>query len=147
MKRESLTHEFVEYMPDKFSDGVVYISIPFATAAHLCCCGCKKEVVTPISPTDWTISFDGKTVSFDPSIGNWSFPCQSHYWIEKNKVAWASKWSDEKINAGRRFDKYKKNDYYDSSTPTIKQKTSGTPTTKEHKNSEGFLEKIKSWWK
>ncbi len=71
MKRETaLTHEFVEYIPEHLKDGTVYVSIPFATAAHKCCCGCGKEVVTPLTPTDWQLTFDGETISLEPSIGN-----------------------------------------------------------------------------
>jgi hypothetical protein len=86
MKQAALTHEFVDYMPDVPQEGTLYISIRFATAIHKCCCGCGNEVVTPLSPTDWKLIFDGDTVSLDPSIGNWSFPCQSHYWIRRNNV-------------------------------------------------------------
>ena len=39
MKREIiLKHEFVEFIPDKLEDGIVYVSIPYATVAHECCC-------------------------------------------------------------------------------------------------------------
>jgi hypothetical protein len=38
-------------------------------------------------------------VSLDPSIGNWSFPCRSHYWIRNNKVRWAENWSQARIDA------------------------------------------------
>jgi len=34
-------------------------------------------VVTPLSPTGWSLIFDGETVSLYPSIGNWNFPCRS----------------------------------------------------------------------
>ncbi|WP_417924835.1 DUF6527 family protein [Collimonas pratensis] len=27
---------------------------------------------------DWSLTYDGKTVSLDPSIGNWSLPCRAH---------------------------------------------------------------------
>jgi hypothetical protein len=33
-RRTALAHEFVEYMPDQLKDGVLYVSIPFATVAH-----------------------------------------------------------------------------------------------------------------
>ena len=59
--------------PDELEQGTIYVSIRFATASHLCCCGCGNKVVTPIRPTDWKLIFDGKTISLDPSIGNWSF--------------------------------------------------------------------------
>jgi hypothetical protein len=100
--RASVRHEFTDIIPDKLEDGVVYISIPYATVLHLCCCGCRSEVVTPLSPADWSFTFDGQSVSLSPSIGNWSFPCQSHYWIKRNKIQWAQRWSREEIEAARR---------------------------------------------
>ena len=102
MKREIvLKHEFVEFIPDKLEDRIVYVSIPYATVAHKCCCGCGTEVVTPLSSTDWKLIFDGETISLDPSIGNWSFDCKSHYWIRRDRVRWAERWSREKIEAAR----------------------------------------------
>jgi hypothetical protein len=87
MKREMvLTHEFVEYIPNNLKDGTIYVSFAFATVAHKCCCGCGNEVITPLSPTDWKLIFDGKSISLEPSIGNWNFACRSHYWIIRNKV-------------------------------------------------------------
>ena len=47
-----LKHEFVEFIPDELEQGKIYISIRFATASHLCLCGCGNKVVTPIRPTD-----------------------------------------------------------------------------------------------
>ena len=100
-QQASFRHEFVEFIPEELEEGVLYVSIPYATAVHLCACGCGREVPTPISPTDWKMIFDGATVSLDPSIGNWSFPCRSHYWIRRGRVRWARKWSPEKVEAGR----------------------------------------------
>ena len=100
-----LRHEFVEFIPDELEQRTIYISIRFATASHLCLCGCGNKVVTPIRPTDWKLIFDGKTVSLDPSIGNWNFACQSHYWIRNNRVKWAPKWSREQIERGRHLDR------------------------------------------
>jgi len=108
----SLTPEFVEHIPQQLDRGRLYVSVRFATAAHACCCGCGSEVVTPLSPTDWVLIFDGETVSLDPSIGNWSFECQSHYWIRRNRVEWARRWSREKIAAGRTEDRRSKEKYF-----------------------------------
>jgi hypothetical protein len=47
----------------------------------------------PLKPADWQLTFDGKTVSFHPSIGNWNFPCRSHYWIRNNRAGWDEDWS------------------------------------------------------
>lgn len=101
MKLDKIRHEFVELIPDNIAEGVLYVSIKYATAAHKCCCGCGSEVVTPISPTDWLLKFDGETISLEPSIGSWSLPCKSHYWITCNKVDWSYQWSEKKIAAGK----------------------------------------------
>jgi uncharacterized protein DUF6527 len=100
MRRTSFDHEFVEFIPSELQEGVLYISIPYATAVHKCACGCGNKVVTPISPVDWQLLFDGDTVSLTPSIGNWQFPCHSHYWIKSNKVRWSGAWSPEQIAEG-----------------------------------------------
>jgi len=107
-----LTHEFVEFIPDDPLEGTLYVSMRFATVVHKCCCGCGTEVVTPLSPMDWKLIFDGKTISLEPSIGNWSLECQSHYWIRGNQVRWARQWSQEEINDVRAYDKYARNNYY-----------------------------------
>jgi len=99
-----LSHEFVDVMPNELKPGVIYISVKYSTAIHLCCCGCGTEVVTPLSPADWTLIFDGDSVSLWPSIGNWGLECQSHYWIEQNRVRWARRWSREEILSGRAAD-------------------------------------------
>lgn len=117
MKRPiTLRHEFVEYIPDKLKDRTIYVSLAFATVAHKCCCGCGNEVVTPLSPTDWKLIFDGESVSLYPSIGNWNFACRSHYWIECNAVKWAPQWSQAEINAGRAHDTFAKDKYFGSTT-------------------------------
>src|SRR6266545_4471727 len=113
MKRDlTLAHRFVEYIPDQLEERVLYISIPFATAVHSCCSGCGREVVTPLSPTDWSLTFDGQTVSLHPSIGNWSFPCQSHYWIRRNRVVWAPRLAKPKIDGLRARDRAAKAEYF-----------------------------------
>jgi hypothetical protein len=117
MKRESvLTHEFVEYIPNDLKDGTIYVSMAFATAAHKCCCGCGNEVITPISPTDWQLTFDGESITLHPSIGNWNFNCKSHYLIIRNRVKWARRCSQKEIETGRAHDRLAKEWYFDSTT-------------------------------
>lgn len=106
-----MKHEFVGNIPDTLEEDVLYVSIKYATAIHLCACGCKNEVVTPFSPIDWSLTFDGKTVSLSPSIGNWSFPCQSHYYIKKSEILYARKWTRSEIQSGRRKDKKRRSKY------------------------------------
>lgn len=108
-----LETEFVTGIPDKLEERTLYVSMEYATAAHKCCCGCGLEVVTPFSPTDWKLIFDGVSVSLHPSIGNWSFPCRSHYWIDKSKVRWADQMTQDQIDAGRAYDRNAKTLYFD----------------------------------
>lgn len=112
MKTSEIDFRFVDAIPEKVEQGTLYISIEFATAVHRCCCGCGQEVVTPLSPTDWALTFDGEAVSLSPSIGSWSFPCRSHYWIRRNMISWAGDWTSEQIAAGRANDRTSKRGYY-----------------------------------
>jgi hypothetical protein len=117
MRHEQLQHRFVEYIPERLEEGVLYISIEYMTVTHLCCCGCGQEVSTTLSPTDWRLIFDGKTVSLEPSIGSWNLPCQSHYFIARNRVLWARKWSDAEIESGRRYDTARKLPHREAESP------------------------------
>src|SRR5438132_3200206 len=105
MKPDDIVHEFVDDIPEVLNDNTLYVSIIHSTAMHKCFCGCGTEVVTPISPMWWTLSFDGKSVSLDPSIGSWELPCRSHYWITRNQVEWAPAWSRERISRQRSTDR------------------------------------------
>jgi len=141
MKQQiAFEHEFVQFIPEELQEGIVYVSIRFATVSHLCACGCKSKIVTPLKPTDWQLTYDGKTISLHPSIGNWNFPCRSHYWIRNNKVKWAEDWSQGRIDAGRAYDRYAKERYYgwlqedDAAIPAAKPETA-QPVTKT------------AWWK
>ena len=96
-----MTHEFVDSIPGDLEPHVLYVSLEFRTTMHLCACGCRNEVVLPIRPTAWTLSYDGVAVSVSPSVGNWSFDCRSHYWIRRGRIEWAGDWSDEEIALGR----------------------------------------------
>lgn len=115
---DRIQFKFVEFLPEQLDEATVYISMTYATAAHRCCCGCGNEVVTKFSPTDWKLLFDGKTISLDPSIGNWGFDCRSHYWIRQNQVNWAGTWTQEDIESGRRSDQIAKQRYYASDVST-----------------------------
>jgi len=102
MRHRRLAHRFVEHIPEVLDPGVLYISVQYATAAHSCCCGCGEEVVTPITPTDWNMTFDGETISMWPSVGNWTLACRSHYVIDRGEVLRAEPWTDEEVDAERR---------------------------------------------
>ena len=112
MRHHRLEHRFVTSIPRKLEQGLLYVSMEYATAAHSCCCGCGQEVVTPLTPTDWQLTFDGETVSLWPSIGNWSFECKSHYIIERSEIIQVVPWSDRKIDRNRFLDRLAKSKFY-----------------------------------
>ena len=129
-----LAHKFVEFIPDALDDGILYVSFAYGTAAHRCCCGCGREVVTPLTPTDWKLIFDGETVSLYPSIGNWNFPCRSHYWITHNRVEWAEDWSDWRIAEADTKDRKLKEKFYGS----LETDDSVEPADEKAKSRAGF---------
>ncbi|GJL65863.1 MAG: hypothetical protein NPIRA05_08340 [Nitrospirales bacterium] len=73
----------------------------------------RHPSLTPLFPTDWKLIFEGQSVSLDPSIGNWSFDCQTHYWIKRNQAIWSYHWSQEQIQNNRAYDRNAKEHYYD----------------------------------
>jgi hypothetical protein len=112
MRLSELRPDFVELIPEQLEDGVLYISMYYATAMHLCACGCGEKAITPLTPSDWRLAFDGETVTLWPSIGNWSFACRSHYVIKKNKIRWAEDWSKSKVKANRAQQRRDKQFYF-----------------------------------
>ena len=88
MKVNKFDPVFVESAPLQLEPGKIYISIKYHTVLHLCPCGCGEEVVTPLAPDQWQLLYDGESISLFPSIGNYRFPCRSHYFIKKNRVLW-----------------------------------------------------------
>ncbi|MBN9379888.1 MAG: hypothetical protein J0H74_03930 [Chitinophagaceae bacterium] len=99
---KTIRHKFVEFIPEQLEEGILYITVEYRTAVHRCVCGCGNKVVTPLSPTDWKMIFDGKTVSLYPSIGNWSFDCKSHYFITRNEIRHCAPWTKEAAERGRK---------------------------------------------
>ncbi len=152
MKRSTFTFQFVEFIPKGLDDGVLYVSMTYATASHGCFCGCGKKVVTPLSPTDWRLTFDGDTVSLDPSIGNWSYPCRSHYILHNNRVRWAGPMSASEIRAVRERDGLAKKRYYgrrhrgEPATPTRPNEPPTAPRERPAQLRRPVWRCIQDWW-
>lgn len=156
MKQASITPEFVEIIPDKLADGVLYISEKYGTALHKCCCGCGQEVVTPLKPSGWRVITEGGRVSLAPSIGNWAFPCQSHYWIRRNQIVWAGALSDQVIKRVQARDRRD----IELHIARVNAQKSGTPGDAQQQTDQesvdrrftwgeliaACLAKVKTWW-
>lgn len=113
MKIETIQLRRVEAMPKELEPGVLYVSVRFSTAAHLCACGCGAKVRTPLGPTEWTVQDRSGKPSVWPSIGNWQRPCKSHYIIREGRIIWADVWSDEQILAGRVAEQARRTEYFE----------------------------------
>lgn len=133
MRINQLKVQFTEYIPDKLQDATLYISMEYATASHNCACGCGKEVVTPFTPTDWKLTYDGESVSLSPSIGNWSYPCRAHYFIQHNRIVWAANMSQEAIAAGRCIDRARKERQYSKNGTTVVKPNSSASRSQDTK--------------
>lgn len=89
MKINKFKVEFVDKIPHLINEGIIYVCINCNVIVHNCACGCGERTVTPINKErGWLMIYDGQTITLKPSIGNYSIPCNSHYYIVENKVEW-----------------------------------------------------------
>ncbi|MFQ6332649.1 DUF6527 family protein [Methylophilus sp. 3sh_L] len=147
MKIETITPEFVDFIPKELQEGKLYISEKYSIAAHLCACGCGNKVVTPLSPASWSLRVKGGLVSLYPSIGNWNFPCKSHYWITNNAIRWSREFSEEEIRGVRRRDAADKKIEIDRINRDRLNPSTNTQPTAEVPLSSGFFDSFKKWLK
>lgn len=133
---------FVRTIPRELVLGQLYVSMEYGTVVHACCCGCGKEVVTPMTPTDWRIEYDGERITLRPSVGNWSLPCRSHYIIRANRVIECGGWADDRVEAERRRDAAAKKVFYarrasdPSSTSALSSTEASFPAEPTHSGDE-----------
>lgn len=117
MKHSELRPKFVEFIPEALEDGVLYVAMEYQTVAHRCCCGCGCPVYLPLSPTQWQLTFDGEAIWLEPSVGSWSLPCRSHYWIRGNHVHWADQWTPQQVEAARSLGQRQRDAHFAATTP------------------------------
>lgn len=87
--------KFVDTLPqaNDIEEERLYISVKYNMTTHRCACGCGTIVPLPISPTDWSLAYDGEHVSLNPSVGNGALSCRSHYYIHDSQIVWLPKMS------------------------------------------------------
>lgn len=95
---------FVDSFPTPLAPGVLYISTTYASAGHLCACGCGGEVVTKLSPARYRVVFDGET-SLMPSVAAVGLQCRSHYFITRGEVDWHATLRPREEARARRSDR------------------------------------------
>ena len=103
IKKIPIEYEFFEGERPYYDDmeqNIIYVSKETSQAFHVCLCGCKNPVVMALDSIDvngeitegkwpgknWNLSIKGEKATFSPSIGNYSYKCQSHY-IITNSIA------------------------------------------------------------
>lgn len=112
LKHTRLEPRFVKGVPRQLEPGVLYVSMEYGTVVHACCCGCGEEVVTPLAPTEWELTYDGEAISLWPSVGNWNLKCRSHYVIRKNRVMQGESWSKDRVSAAQTREEFARRQYY-----------------------------------
>ena len=101
----SMTPKFVQYIPADGAElvpGIVYISMKYNTVVHRCPCGCGGLSEFTLDPIRFRIEYDGRSVTFSPSIGNSNLECRSHYWICENHVRWCTPMEDWETKRAQR---------------------------------------------
>lgn len=139
-----LEHRFVEHIPDDLQPGLLYVSLEYGSVAHSCCCGCGEEIVTPLTPTDWKIVFDGETISLTPSVGNWNLPCRSHYVIRQGRAVEAGPWTDEQVAAEQRRDRLAKARYFNQEPEQVEPVA---PAKSLEPDDSGFWSRTGEWFR
>jgi len=153
LRLKMLQHRFVKNAPETLEPGILYVSMEFGSVVHSCCCGCGEEVVTPLTPTDWKLMYDGETVSLCPSIGNWTLKCKSHYIIKRSRVIESGAWTPAQIATERSRDAMAKAKFYDTPVPELESEAislaSSAPTVQvapPQNTSVSFWARLKQWW-
>lgn len=142
MKQVQYRHEVLDSIPEALEANILYVTKEGDVAGHLCACGCGREVITPLSPTDWSLTVDRRGVSLDPSIGNWAFACRSHYFIWDGVVVWAGDMSHEAIALGRQRDKAFKALHYQRQG-SLEDEMLLVPALKP----ESLWQRFRAWWR
>lgn len=112
MTIERIRPKFVEMVPETLEPGLLYVSLEHGSMVHLCACECGSEVVLPLTPVDWRLTYNGEDISLSSSVGSWSLACRSHYILDRGRVRWAGDWTEKEIEAGRRRDQRRKDQRY-----------------------------------
>ena len=78
-----------------------------------------------MAPAEWKLTYDGRTISLAPSIGNWSFRCRSHYWIDEGSVRWAAGFSEDEVALVRQEARDRRAGYYQTKRAELTRESPG----------------------
>ncbi|WP_414695066.1 DUF6527 family protein [Paraburkholderia sp.] len=105
-----------------------------------------------MTPTDWTLTFDGEHISLWPSVGSWNLPCQSHYVIRKNRVITAAPWSQKQIDGQIAKEKAVRSLQYDqaieqSAGELVTPADTGNADSSVQEQRSGFWSRLWKLWR
>ena len=94
IRKESVTPKYVEFMTNvnDMKDNIIYISLKYGVTGHRCLCGCGLLTILPLNQKEdseeirnhgWGMTDNDGKLTFTPSVGNYQYPCKSHYIITK----------------------------------------------------------------
>ncbi len=69
----------VEFIPERLEEGKFYYSEKYATASHLCACGCGQNFPVQIKNSEWSIN-NKEPLTVRPSFHH-RIQCMAHYII------------------------------------------------------------------
>lgn len=145
MQIKRLRPRFGEFIPERLEPGLIYISIDYGTASHLCCCGCGSKVVTPLTPTDWSLTFNGEDVSLHPSVGNWEQACRSHYVLKFGRVIEHGECTRAEIEGSRARSRAAKGRYYGTASAISERSTPPKVVAADPLPEQGWLGRFWVW--
>jgi len=102
-------------------------------------------VVTPLTPVDWAVIYDGQSISLFPSIGRHDAPCRSHYWIRDNGVIWSDTWSRDKVNSLKRHETGLRDQYFGFEQDRLRQLGGSKPDKAPERR--GWLHRVWKRWR
>lgn len=88
MTSDTIETVYMDRIPSDIEQGKLYVSRECKVAIHLCACGCGEKVITPIDKQGWIFADNDGKPTLSPSIGNFEFPCKSHYFVSDGKIIW-----------------------------------------------------------
>jgi hypothetical protein len=109
MSSPRYTAKLVESFPTPLEPRTLYVSLSYSTAAHICPCGCGREVVTKLSPARYRFIYDGE-VSLHPSIASTGLPCNSHYFITRGEIRWSRPLTPSQVTRAQAADQKARDD-------------------------------------
>jgi Family of unknown function (DUF6527) len=113
----------VTYLPTKLEPGILYVSKKYGVAGHLCPCGCRNKIITPLGKTEWHLKVKNGKPTLYPSLGNWQLSCRSHYFIIDGEIEWSYQWSDDQIKRGQKAEDMRWNTYFKKIAVKLKRRT------------------------